>query len=152
MSAALTAHLIAERSTIQAFIELMDHEAEALINGDFAALPELTKRKEELADRIVALDHEREQHQKALGWPTDREGADAAAAAGGGKLQIVWQALMECAAQAQERNHRNGILVHTHLDYTREAINFLRSNGRPLYGPDGKHKEGVGTGNSLATG
>jgi flagellar biosynthesis protein FlgN len=152
MSAALTAHLIAECSAIQDFIELMDHEAEALVNGDFAALPDLTKRKEELADQIVALDREREQHQKALGWPTDRKGADAAAAAGDKKLQNAWQALMECAAQAQERNHRNGVLVHTHLDYTREAINFLRSNGRPLYGPDGKHMGGVGNGTSLATG
>ena len=152
MSKLLTPHLIEECSAIEAFIALLDQEAQALINGDFTALPAITKHKEELVDRIVMLDHKREQCQMSLGWPTDRSGADAAAAAGGQKLQQAWHALLECAAQAQERNHRNGVLVHTHLDFTRESINVLRANGQPLYGPDGKHMGGIGSGNSIASG
>lgn len=148
----LLAHLTKERSAVDAFLELLDHEAEALIKGDFASMPGLTERKEQLADHIAKLDDERERQLAALGFSVDRSGADAAAAAGGESLQQAWQQLLECAAQARSRNNRNGVLIHTHLDYTRQSINFLRPSAQSLYGPDGKHKAELGNVNSIAAG
>lgn len=152
MNTRLLSHLTEERGAIEAFLELLDQEVEMLAQGNFAALPALTKRKEQLADQIALLDLEREQQQVALGYPADHDGAHAAALAGGENLQQAWQALLESAEQARERNHRNGVMIHTHLDYTRQSINFLRACGQSLYGPDGQHKTGLGNGNSIAAG
>ncbi|AMO98826.1 flgN family protein [Collimonas arenae] len=145
-------HLQQERAVMDAFLELLDREAEALIQSRFDELPMITEQKAQLADRINVLEHEREQRQLAAGFPTAREGGDAAAAAGDSELQQVWQDLLARAAQARDSNHRNGIMIHTHLDFVRQSINFLRAHGQSLYGPDGKHRVGLGNGHTLASG
>lgn len=137
---------------MDAFLDLLDQEAEALIKSRFDELPLITERKAQLAERITALEQEREQRQQAVGFAAGRAGGDAAAQAGGGSLQQVWQELLEHAAQARDNNHRNGIMIHTHLDFVRRSINFLRAHGQSLYGADGKHQVGLGNGHSLASG
>lgn len=144
-------HLQQERAVMDAFLELLDREAEALVQSRFSELPQITEQKAQLADRINVLEQEREQRQLAAGFPAARAGGDAAAAADS-ELQKVWQDLLARAAQARENNHRNGIMIHTHLDFVRQSINFLRAHGQSLYGPDGKHKVGLGNGHSLASG
>ncbi|AEK60768.1 flagella synthesis protein FlgN [Collimonas fungivorans] len=149
MSSALLKHLQQERAVMDAFLELLDQEAEALIKSRFDELPLITERKAQLAERITALEQERERRQQAVGFAAGRTGGDAAAAAGG--LQQVWQELLVHAAQARDNNHRNGIMIHTHLDFVRRSINFLRAHGQSLYGADGKHQVGLGNGHSLAS-
>lgn len=152
MNTQLLSHLIEERCVIDSFVTLLDQEADALVNGSFAKLPALSEHKAQLADHLTLLDQERERQQIALGYPATHEGANAAALAGGEPVQRAWQELLKCAAQARDCNHRNGVLIHTNLDYTRQSINFLRASGQSLYGPDGQHKVGTGNGNSLAAG
>lgn len=152
MSSQLLDSLSREQAAIEAFIELLEQEATALTDGAFAQLPELTERKSELADQIKFLGQQREQEQHALGYASGRSGADAACAAGGKTLQQAWHDLLASAARAHDLNHRNGVLVHTHLDFTRQTISFLQAGGQPLYGPDGSHKTGSGSGNRLALG
>ncbi|MEM4989912.1 flagellar protein FlgN [Collimonas sp. H4R21] len=151
MSSALFKHLQQERAVMDAFLDLLDQEAEALIKSRFDVLPLITERKAQLAERITALEQEREQRQRAAGFDAGRTGGDAAAAAGGGNLQQAWQELLALAAQARDYNHRNGIMIHTHLDFVRRSINFLRAHGQSLYGADGKHQVGLGNGHSLAS-
>ncbi|OGA98071.1 MAG: flagellar biosynthesis protein [Burkholderiales bacterium RIFCSPHIGHO2_12_FULL_61_11] len=145
-------HLTLEHAAIGAFIDLLDREAEAMTRGDFTALPELARRKSRQADEISVLRHQRETEQLALGYAADRSGAADAAAAGGKALQNAWRELQACSAQARERNHRNGVMIHTHLDFTRQSICFLQASGQPLYGPDGTHHAGIGLGNTLGLG
>lgn len=154
MNTLLLHHLTREHVVVGTFLELLDQEADAMTHGQFSALPELAERKSELADQIALLGRQRESEQVRLGYAADRKGADAAAAAGGEALQKAWADLRECAAQAHESNHRNGVMIHTHLDFTRQAISFLQASGKPLYGPDGTHHTGAGNGNgnSLALG
>jgi len=152
MNNALLTHLNQERAVMDSFLELLDREAEALIQSRFDELQLLTERKAQLAERINALEHERERQQQQAGYALTREGGDAAAAAGGNELQVLWRDLLTRAAQARENNHRNGIMIHTHLDFVRQSINFLRAHGQSLYGADGKHKVGLGNGHSLASG
>ena len=151
MNSRLLDHLTQEHAAIGEFIELLDAEAQAMTDGDFANMPGLAERKSQLADQIALLDRLREVEQLALGYAANRSGADAAAV-GNNALQKVWSSLLERATQAHERNHRNGVMIHTHLDFTRQAISFLRASGQPLYGPDGTHKTGTGSGNRLALG
>lgn len=151
MNSRLLDHLTQEHAAIGEFIELLDAEAQAMTDGDFANMPGLAERKSQLADQIALLDRLREVEQLALGYAANRSGADAAAV-GNNALQKVWSSLLERATQAHERNHRNGVMIHTHLDFTRQAISFLQASGQPLYGPDGAHKTSTGSGNRLALG
>jgi len=142
----LLIRLTEERRLLETFIELLDEETEALINSDLAGLPALTERKAQLATRISAADHDRKREEKRLGSRTD------SVACGDEALQHAWHELRERAAQVREHNYRNGVLIHTHLNFTRESINFLRANGKPLYGPDGQHQLITGYGASIASG
>ncbi|SFC68069.1 flagella synthesis protein FlgN [Polaromonas sp. OV174] len=152
MSQLLLNHLTREHAAIGDFLELLDQEAEAMTHGDFAKLPGLVDRKSRLADQITFFSRQREIEQETLGYPAGRSGAEAVVAAGGEAMQKAWRDLRDLAAQAHERNHRNGVMIHTHLDYTRQAISFLHAKTQPLYGPNGTHHTGASTGKPLALG
>ncbi len=152
MSGRLRDVLARELAAIEVYADLLEGEATALSTGDFAGLPALAERKSELAREISVLGQERDTEQQALGFASGRTGADAACAAAGAQTLQAWHAVLESAALAHDRNHRNGVMIHTHLDFTRKTINFLQAGGQPLYGPDGSHKAGAGSGHSLARG
>lgn len=152
MNTALLHHLAREHAATGDFLELLEMEAQAMTGGDFSALPALAQRKSALADQIMQLTRQREQAQVAMGYAADRAGADACVAAGGEALQNAWSSLRERAAMAREHNHRNGVMIHTHLDFTRQSISFLQARGQLLYGPDGSHHAGAANGNRLAIG
>ncbi len=152
MSDLLLHYLAREGAATEAFLQLLEREAQAMTGGDFAALPGLAQRKSQLADEITSLTRQREKEQLAMGFTADRAGAQACAAAGGQTFQHAWSSLLERAQQAREHNHRNGVMIHTHLDFTRQSISFLQARGQPLYGPDGSHHAGAASGNRLAVG
>ena len=152
MSSKLLDLLSREYAATGAFVALLDQEAAAMTQGEFAKLPELAERKSKLADQIALMAQQREMEQHSLGYVAGRRGADAAAAAGGEALQNAWHNLLKRAAQAHACNHRNGVMIHTHLDFTRQTIGFLQAGSQPLYGPDGSHKTGQGGGHCLALG
>ena len=119
---------------------------------DFTNLSRLTERKSQLTEEIAFIGHQRELEQVRLGYGSDRHGAEAAAEAGGELLQKAWRRLLERATQARDGNHHSGVMIHTHLDFTRQTISFLQARGQPLYGPDGTHKTGSSSGLSRAHG
>ncbi len=149
--------LLQDRMTLEygafnEFLELLNLEANAMAEGRFSDLPQLTERKSKLADEIVILGRYRETEQISLGFSAGYSGAVVAAAAGGPLLKEVWGRLQTCAAQVRERNLANGVVVHAHLDFTRQAINYLKSANGSLYGADGTHSGGTASGKRLATG
>jgi flagella synthesis protein FlgN len=152
MSDLLVHHMLRECAATVAFLDLLSLEEQAMTGGDFSALPALAERKSKLADQIAVLTRQRENEQQALGYAADRFGAESCAAAGGQALQSAWFGLREQATLAREHNHRNGVMIHTHLDFTRQSISFLQARGQPLYGPDGSHHAGAASGNRLAVG
>jgi len=152
MTTSLLDCLTLELGAVTEFIDLLNQEADAMVQGRFIDLSPLAESKAQLADKIVILRGRRENEQTTLGYGADRSGAEAATAAGGPLLQAAWSQLQARAAQAHERNHANGVMIHTHLDFTRQAIDFLKSGGRPLYGPKGTHHSGAASGKRLAIG
>ena len=152
MTTSLLQRLTLEHGAVAEFLDLLNRETDAMTQGRFIDLPHLAERKSQLADRIAILRRHRENEQMTLGFRADRSGAEAATTAAGPLEQEAWSNLQACAAQAHERNHANGVMIHTHLDFTRQAISFLKSAGRPLYGPDGAHYSGTASGNRLAMG
>ncbi|WBY00587.1 flagellar protein FlgN [Ramlibacter tataouinensis] len=147
---ALLRQVSAETALVEAFLALLDEEAAALTGSRFEALPGITRRKDEAAERLAAADAVREQLLQALGHAGDRAGA--AAAAGGPALQQAWERLLALAARARDQNHRNGVMIHAHLDFTRQSIAFLQTGNRPLYGPDGQYRAPAGSSARYAAG
>ena len=145
-------HLLSEKSCVEEFLALLDQEADAMKNGRFAELPQLTERKTGLLDRMAALDQARESAQVARGFEPGRAGADAAAAADGEASLAAWTALVELAQQARADNRRNGSMVYSQLDFTQNALHYLQASAQPFYGPDGIRKSASGTGTRLAVG
>jgi len=152
MSVQLLAHLSQEYAATGEFIALLELEAKAMTDGDFGALPALAQRKSQLADQIAELNGQRDKEQLAMGYPAGSAGAQACAASGGPALEQAWSDMLARAALAREHNHRNGVMIHTHLDFTRQSISFLQAKGQPLYGADGSHHAGTASGNRLAVG
>ena len=152
MTTSLMERLTLELGAVTEFLDLLNQEADAMVQGRFIDLSPLAESKAQLADKITLLRQHRESKQMALGYGADRSGAEAATAAGGPLLQAAWGQLKACAAQAHERNHANGVMIHAHLDFTRQAIDFLKSGGRSLYGPNGTHHSGTANGKRLAMG
>lgn len=145
-------HLLAEKSCVEEFLSLLDQEADAMKNGRFAELPQLTERKTGLLDRMAALDRAREAAQVAHGFEPGRAGADAAAAADGEASLAAWTALVGLAQQARADNRRNGSMVYTQLDLTQNALHYLQAGAQPFYGPDGIRKSASSAGTRLAVG
>ena len=130
------------------FTLTLDLEAQSLQQGHFKDLPSLIARKTELARQLAELDYERERLLALAGLPIDLPTALAEPA-----LERAWGRLREQAAQARQANHRNGVMVHTLLDFTRQAMATLHGGNRPLYGSNGRHPAaGVHPGKSLARG
>ena len=144
--------LTREHAAIGAFLDVLEQEVQAMNFRDFTNLALLTEHKSQLTDEIAFIGQQRELEQVRLGYGSDRHGADAAAEAGGEVVQKAWRRLLGRAAQARDGNLRNGVMIHTHLDFTRQTISFLQSRGLPLYGPDGTHKTGTSSSHSRAHG
>jgi flagella synthesis protein FlgN len=152
MSAVLLSHLLAEKACVEEFLAVLDEEAEALQRGLFADLGPLTERKTGLLDRMAALDRARESAQVAMGFEPGRAGADAAAIAAGPTAQKTWAELLALAERAKADNRRNGSMVHSQLDFTRDALHYLQATALPFYGPDGVRRAVGGSGTRLALG
>jgi len=149
---ALLKQLRAETAAIADFIAVLGEEEQAMVNGRFADLPSVTTRKAALQERMSELDGQREALQQAMGFPRGRAGADAAAASQGDETHAVWAHLLTLAAQAEAGNRHNASIVFTHLDFTQNALRFLRASGQIFYGPDGARRAAAGTGTRLAMG
>lgn len=144
--------LRAESAAIAQFVAVLGEEEQAMVNGRFSELPAITRRKAGMQAHMAELDQQREAMQQALGFAVGRAGADAAAAAQGGEVQAAWAHLLALAAQAEAGNRHNASIVFTHLDFTQNALRFLRASGQLFYGPDGARRAAAGAGTRLAVG
>jgi flagella synthesis protein FlgN len=151
MSDKLLTLLRREHAQISQFLELLDAEAEQMMLGQYTGLQDLAAKKLTQAGLIAGTSAERNALQIKLGFAAGRQGAQAAAA-GSTTLEKTWQDLLAIAAQAHQSNYRNGVMIHTQLDFTREAIGFLQARGQSLYGADGAHKASASGGKPLAVG
>lgn len=102
-------------ATLQAFIEVLRREQEALAAGDIEALPPLIAEKTALAERLNPLP------------------ASALAS------------LKDLAAEALALNEANGKLIALRLQHNQQALNILlaAANGAATYGPDGQQQAAI---------
>lgn len=147
----LLACVLAEKSCVEAFVSALQEEEEALSQGRFAELAAGAEGKARLLADLAEADRAREATQAQLGWPPGRAGADAAAAASD-SLGAAWADLLACAARASELSRRVASQVHTHLDFTSNALAYLQDRNQPLYGRDGARVLGPASSSRIAAG
>lgn len=146
----LLSHVVAETACLESFLAALGAEDQALDQRRFDALPALVQRKEGVLHRLAELDQARESVQQALGLAEGRQGAQAAAKSDPALLGAV-EALIERAERARELNRIVAAKVYTHLQFTADALSFLKAPAEPLYGRDGSRAAPIG-GSSLAIG
>ena len=141
-----------EAEAVTAFAQSLADEREAMKRGDFAALTALVARKTAQADSLARLGADREARMTArglragpggqlLGSDIDPAVADA------------WRKLRFAATAARDAIQLNGAIIKAQLEFTREALQALRSGGADagLYGRNGRAETGL-RGVSLASG
>ena len=132
--------LRAELTTLQALAGALEGEHLALLATDVAALETAT------ATKNAAIAAHREQQAQRLAWMQTAQLApdtpldDLVSAAGGGAAARQLQAeLAALAADCQDSNRRNGLLILRLQEQTRGALDVLRrdESGTDLYSLSG---------------
>lgn len=146
----LVQQLLGESALLDAFICALEAEDQALLEGRFADLPALAHSKNGLLAQLEAADAAREATLSSLGFSADSRGAGQAAQANDAVGQ-AWAGVLSRAERARQLNLRVAAKVYTNLEFTGNALAYLRQRSQPLYGPDGAHHGRTG-GNTLAMG
>lgn len=140
--------LDAELHAFLEFIQVLQTEQEALIQGNVDFLIELAQLKSE---KVVLLS------QYAMSRSRFLDAQDCAPELGGmGKwlrqhdnphIGEIWRQLLKHAETAQQLNRINGVMIETKLRNNQQALAVLQAaaNKSALYGPDGQtHAPGMG--------
>ncbi|HUW50894.1 MAG TPA: flagellar protein FlgN [Sulfuricella sp.] len=140
--------LDAELRAFLDFIQVLQTEQEALIQGNVDFLVELAQVKSE---KVILLSQYAMSRSRFLGT----QGC-APEQGGMGKwlrqhdnpqITEIWRQLLEHAETAQQLNQINGVMIETKLRNNQQALAVLQSaaNKSALYGPDGQtHAPGMG--------
>ena len=147
---ALVQVLLDESTCLDAFIEAMEAQDEALLAGRYHELPALTQRHGTLLDRLAGLDRQRESALLALGLACGDAGA-AQAGRRWPRVEAGWTAVLQRAQRARSVAFRVQAKVNMNRAFAADALAFLQARCAPVYGPDGSRQQRAGR-NSLAVG
>jgi len=137
------ADLRAEAAAFEAFLDILLTEQAALAARDVEAVVLLAQSKSEQIASLNELARRRSDYLRAQALTPDRNGMSQWLIAHGGAEQPVfsslWQGLLATAAQAQDINRENGVLIETRLQNNQRVLAALTLGIQPsLYGPDGQ--------------
>lgn len=141
-----------ELKAFQDFVQILQTEQEALVQGDIDSLFELARLKSDKVVLLSQLAEKRNRFLAAQGLDLDRGGMEK-------WLQQhhtdpnfhfteTWKQLLAAAENAQQLNQINGSMIESRLRHNQQALAVLQSvanQGVSLYGPDGQtHASGLG--------
>jgi len=124
---------------------VLDEEHAALVEADADRLLILCADKARVVEHLRNLGQERARVMHGLSF--DPNAPDFARQAAGPSssdakgLATLWNALLDAASKARERNYGNGELLTTRLTHNRAALETLSAAARrhSVYGPDGQN-------------
>jgi flagella synthesis protein FlgN len=129
-------------------LETLDAERTALIKRDTDALEAAVAKKLEYSQLLETLDRQREAILSELGFATDRDGVRRSfdALPAGGKLNRLWQQILENIAKCQAGNLTNGGILESGRQQVEQTLRILRGQqGSPfLYTPHGETSANLG--------
>ena len=139
---ALEQTVVAEAQAVEQFVELLKLEHDSLRRGDTDALAGHAEQKLKFADQLNELAAQRNAALAALGFGSDRAGADAWCAQRPEEeiATKAWATILALAGEARELNRLNGELIRLRMQFNAKALEALRggASSLDLYGPDGQ--------------
>ena len=142
-STSFIADLETEKVTLEAFIEILKKEENALVQGKIEEIDYLASDKSRLIERLIQLDNHRNEYFQNQGltleknsistWFTEHYASQC-------KVQILWNELLELVKIAQPLNYSNGLIISAHLQHNQRAFAALHcaAGNVSLYGPKGQ--------------
>ena len=140
----LVKNLEAELRAFQDFIQVLQTEQDALVQGNVDPLLELARIKSEKVVLLSQLAESRTRFLSAQGCSQEHGGMAKwlQQQRDGGNPQIaeLWQQLLALAENAQQLNQINGSMIDTRLRNNQQALAILQTAAKQsaLYGPDGQ--------------
>lgn len=139
----LATALRSERTGVQALVEVLVAERQALAAGDADRLGELAPRKRELLLHIAHMGESRNRLLERCGVSPDRAGMERLLGANPGATESrrEWDALIEITQQAHRLNQENGVHIEAGMRANQHALAALTSAGAALpgtYSPAGR--------------
>jgi len=139
----LVKNLEVELRVFQDFIQVLQTEQDALVQGNVDPLLELARIKSEKVVLLSQLAESRTRFLSALGYLQEQGGMTKwLQQRDGGNPQIaeLWQQLLVLAENAQQLNQINGSMIDTRLRNNQQALAILQVAAKQstLYGPDGQ--------------
>ena len=157
-AAEFAAALRLERDAVSAFVEILQREQDALIQGADEELDFLAATKERMLKELAGFAERRNHYLASRGLTQNGKGVDAWLAQGPNTASAeqpaestsVWNDLMRLAWTARQLNQTNGAIIATRLQRTQRALEALRraAGTVALYGPKGQ-TFGIGSGRAL---
>jgi flagella synthesis protein FlgN len=130
-----------ERRGFDRFLTLLEAEAAALESGDVERLVALAAEKSGIVRTLGELSERRAAALATAGAPAGGAAiADwLARRADGPAARAHWEALLDSARRARDRNDRNGAVIDTRMRFNQAALAALQSAARQatVYGRDG---------------
>ncbi len=132
-----------EKNTLQAFIEILKKEENALIEGKIEEIDHLASDKSRLVDKLIQLDDHRNEFPQVQELTLRKNHTSTEVTeqhSGQSRIQILWNELLELAKIAQLLNHSNGLIISTYLQHNQRAFTALHcaAGNVSLYGPKGQ--------------
>lgn len=137
----LVMNLEAELRAYQDFIQVLQTEQDALVQGNIDPLLELARIKSGKVVLLSQLAENRARFLDAQGYSQEHGGMAKWLRDGGNpKIAELWQQLLTQAENAQQLNQINGGLIDTRLRNNQQTLAILQvaANQSALYGPDGQ--------------
>ena len=141
--ASFTSDLEIERNTLQAFIEILKKEEQALIHGRIEALDDFASDKSRLIEKLIQHDDQRKEYTQNQESTVAKDNMNTRLIEQHTdqlKAQVLWNELLELARAAQQLNHSNGLIISSQLKYNQRAFTTLQcaAGNVSLYGPKGQ--------------
>ena len=141
--------LALELGAAGAFLEILQQEQAALVEGKIERLEALASDKTRLVAQLAELAARRNRYLASRGLGPDLKGMETSLA--DAKAAAIWRELLQLAQTVQQLNQTNGAIIDTRLQHNRQALAALlgAAGSASLYGPQGQTL-GLSSGRPLA--
>ena len=140
--AELAATIKSERAGVEALVEELSAERQALVDGDADRVADRAPRKRELLLHIAHMGEARNRMLERCNVSADRKGMERllATLAPNDVIRSEWRGLIEITQRAHRLNHENGIFIDAGMRSNQQALAVLSSaaSASGTYGAHGR--------------
>lgn len=140
--AELAATIKSERAGVEALVEELSAERQALVEGDADRVVDRAPRKRELLLHIAHMGETRHRMLERCNVTPDRQGMERllATLAPNDVIRSEWRGLIEITQRAHRLNHENGIFIDAGMRSNQQALAILSSaaSASGTYGAHGR--------------